>query len=205
MREDADGGFDRLHRVENQVFTVAAPRMIGTRLAREAQGNVAIQVRDIAEESAFEVAGRGELQLAVLIETMRREGFELSIGCPRALMREDPAGGAPLEPIEEIQIDVDEAFVGDVVNALAERRAELIELRPSGRDKIRALFHGPARGLIGCNGALLTVTRGTAIMHRIFHGYAPFKGPLPGRQTGVLISTQVGTFPAGRRRIRPVF
>ena len=98
----------------------------------------------------------------------------------------------PLEPIEEIQIDVDEAFVGDVVNALAERRAELIELRPSGRDKIRALFHGPSRGLIGFNGELLTVTRGTAIMHRVFHGYAPFKGPLPGRRSGVLVSSAEG-------------
>ena len=87
---------------------------------------------------------------------------------------------------------MDEAFVGDVVSALAERRAELIELRPSGRDKIRALFHGPSRGLIGFNGELLTVTRGTAIMHRIFHGYAPFKGPLPGRRTGVLISSAAG-------------
>ncbi|CAI8013847.1 50S ribosomal subunit assembly factor BipA [Geodia barretti] len=97
----------------------------------------------MAEDGAFEIAGRGELQLAVLIETMRREGFELSIGRPRVLMREDPAGGAPLEPIEEIQIDVDEAFVGDVVSALAERRAELIELRPSGRDKGAApLCHG---------------------------------------------------------------
>ena len=172
--------------------TQLTSRMIAARLAREAQGNVAIQVSDLAEDGAFEIAGRGELQLAVLIETMRREGFELSIGRPRVLMREDPAGGAPLEPIEEIQIDVDEAFVGDVVSALAERRAELIELRPSGRDKVRALFHGPSRGLIGFNGELLTVTRGTAIMHRIFHGYAPFKGPLPGRRTGVLISSAAG-------------
>ena len=172
--------------------TQLTSRMIAARLAREAEGNVAIQVNGMAEDGAFEVAGRGELQLAVLIETMRREGFELSIGRPRVLMREDPKGGAPLEPIEEIQIDVDEAFVGDVVTALAERRAELIELRPSGRDKLRALFHGPSRGLIGFNGELLTVTRGTAIMHRLFHGYAPFKGPLPGRQTGVLISSAEG-------------
>ena len=126
--------------------TQLTSRMIAARLAREAEGNVAIRVNGMAEDGAFEVAGRGELQLAVLIETMRREGFELSIGRPRVLMREDPKDGAPLEPIEEIQIDVDEAFVGDVVTALAERRAELIELRPSGRDKIRALFHGPTRG-----------------------------------------------------------
>ena len=172
--------------------TQLTSRMIGARLAREAEGNVAIEVNGMVEDSAFEVAGRGELQLAVLIETMRREGFELSIGRPRVLMREDPAGGAPLEPIEEIQIDVDEAYVGDVVSALAERRAELIELRPSGRDKIRALFHGPSRGLIGFNGELLTVTRGTAIMYRLFHGYVPFKGPLPGRQSGVLISNTEG-------------
>ncbi|WP_428097681.1 translational GTPase TypA [Candidatus Rariloculus sp.] len=172
--------------------TQLTSRMIGARLTREAEGNVAIEVSGMAEEGAFEVAGRGELQLAVLIETMRREGFELLIGRPRVLMREDPQGGVPLEPIEEIHIDVAQAFVGDVVNAFAERRAELIELRPSGRDKIRALFHGPSRGLIGFNSELLTVTRGTAVMHRIFHGYAPFKGTLPRRQTGVLISTSEG-------------
>ncbi len=172
--------------------TQITSRMIGARLAREAEGNVAIEVSGMAEEGAYEVAGRGELQLAVLIETMRREGFELSVGRPRVLMREDPQGGVLLEPIEEIQVDVAQAFVGDVVNALAGRRAELIELQPSGRDTIRAVFHGPSRGLIGFNGELLTVTRGTAVMHRIFHGYAPFKGKLPRRQTGVLISTTEG-------------
>ena len=172
--------------------TQITSRMIGARLAREAEGNVAIEVSGMAEEGAFEVAGRGELQLAVLIETMRREGFELSVGRPRVLMREDPQGGVLLEPIEEIQVDVAQAFVGDVVNALAGRRAELIELQPSGRDNVRALFHGPSRGLIGFNGELLTVTRGTAVMHRIFHGYAPFKGKLPRRQTGVLVSTTEG-------------
>ena len=166
--------------------------MIEARLAREAEGNVAIEVSGMAEDGAYEVAGRGELQLAVLIETMRREGFELSVGRPRVLMREDPQGGGLLEPIEEIQIDVAQAFVGDVVNALAERRAELVELQPSGRDTVRALFHGPSRGLIGFNGELLTVTRGTAVMHRIFHGYAPFRGTLPRRQTGVLISITEG-------------
>ena len=172
--------------------TKLTSRMIETRLAREAEGNVAIEVSGMAEDGANEVAGRGELQLAVLIETMRREGFELSVGRPRVLMREDPQGGGLLEPIEEIQIDVAQAFVGDVVNALAERRAELIELQPSGRDTVRALFHGPSRGLIGFNGELLTVTRGTAVMHRIFHGYAPFRGTLPRRQTGVLISITEG-------------
>ena len=172
--------------------TQLTSRMIGARLARESEGNVAIQVSETGEEHAFEVAGRGELQLAVLIETMRREGFELSISRPRVLMRDSPDGGAPLEPIEEIQIDVDDAFVGEVVNALAERRAALIELRPSGRDKSRARFHGPARGLIGFNSELLTVTRGTAVMHRIFHGYAPFKGPIAGRRNGVLVSSAEG-------------
>ena len=172
--------------------TKLTSRMIEARLAREAEGNVAIEVSGMAEDGAYEVAGRGELQLAVLIETMRREGFELSVGRPRVLMREDPQGGGLLEPIEEIQIDVAQAFVGDVVNALAERRAELVELQPSGRDTVRALFHGPSRGLIGFNGELLTVTRGTAVMHRIFHGYAPFRGTLPRRQTGVLISITEG-------------
>ena len=172
--------------------TKLTSRMIEARLAREAEGNVAIEVSGMAEDGAYEVAGRGELQLAVLIETMRREGFELSVGRPRVLMREDPQGGGLLEPIEEIQIDIAQAFVGDVVNALAERRAELVELQPSGRDTVRALFHGPSRGLIGFNGELLTVTRGTAVMHRIFHGYAPFRGKLPRRQTGVLISITEG-------------
>ena len=172
--------------------TKLTSRMIEARLAREAEGNVAIEVSGMAEDGAYEVAGRGELQLAVLIETMRREGFELSVGRPRVLMREDPQGGGLLEPIEEIQIDVAQAFVGDVVNALAERRADLIELQPSGQDTVRALFHGPSRGLIGFNGELLTVTRGTAVMHRIFHGYAPFRGTLPRRQTGVLISIAEG-------------
>ena len=172
--------------------TKLTSRMIEARLAREAEGNVAIEVSGMAEDGAYEVAGRGELQLAVLIETMRREGFELSVGRPRVLTREDPQGGGLLEPIEEIQIDVAQAFVGDVVNALAERRADLIELQPSGRDTVRALFHGPSRGLIGFNGELLTVTRGTAVMHRIFHGYAPFRGALPRRQTGVLVSITDG-------------
>jgi GTP-binding protein len=167
-------------------------RIIAERLHREAEGNVAIRVRESAEKDAFEVAGRGELQLGVLIETMRREGFELSISRPRVLFETDPEGGRRLEPIEEVVIDVDEAFSGVVVDKLARRRAELTEIRPSGGGKLRLSFLGPTRGLIGYQGELLTDTRGTAAMTRIFHGYAPHKGPIEGRRNGVLVSNAAG-------------
>ncbi len=167
-------------------------REIGARLAREAEGNVAITVRETEDENSFEVAARGELQLAVLIETMRREGYELSVSRPRVLLRDDPAGGAPLEPMEDIQIDVDEAHIGDVVNTLAPRRAILVDMAPSGLGKTRLLFHGPSRGLIGYNGELLTATRGTGVMHRVFGAYEPYAGSVPGRRNGVLVSSERG-------------
>jgi len=167
-------------------------RVIRARLFREAESNVAIHVSETAEKDAFEVAGRGELQLGVLIETMRREGFELSISRPRVLYRSDPETGRRLEPIEEVVVDVDDGYAGVVVEKVSQRRGELKDMRPSGGGKTRVVFHAPSRGLIGYHGEFLTDTRGTGVMHRLFHGYAPWKGPIAGRRTGVLISTGAG-------------
>src|ERR1700687_5744446 len=166
--------------------------MIRDRLLREAEGNVALRVRESDDKDAMEVAGRGELQLGILIETMRREGFELSVSRPKVLMREDPKTGEQLEPIEEVVIDVDEVHSGIVVQKMAERKAEMLEMRPSGGHRLRLVFHAPTRGLIGYQGELLTDTRGTAIMNRLFHDYAPHKGAVQGRRNGVLISTEAG-------------
>ena len=165
-------------------------RMIRDRLFREVEGNVALRVRETDQGDALEVAGRGELQLGILIETMRREGYELSISRPRVLFKTE--GGQRLEPIEEVVIDVDEEHSGVVVNKLSERKGELIEMRPSGGGKQRLVFHVPSRGLIGYQGEFLTDTRGTGIINRLFHGYAPFKGPIPGRRNGVMISNSDG-------------
>ena len=167
-------------------------REIRARLKREAESNIAIQVTEQEGKDAFDVAGRGELQLGVLIETMRREGFELCIGRPRVLQRTDPESGEILEPIEEVQIDVDEAFVGAVVEGISARRGELADMRPSGGGRTRLVFHAPSRGLIGYNGELMTATRGGAVMNRLYHSYAPHKGDIPGRRTGVLISNGQG-------------
>jgi len=167
-------------------------RMIRDRLLREAEGNVALRVRESDERDSMEVAGRGELQLGILIETMRREGYELSVSRPKVLLREDPNTGETLEPIEEVVIDLDEEHSGIVVQKMAERKAEMVEMRPSGGRRMRLVFHAPTRGLIGYQGELLTDTRGTAIMNRLFHGYAPHKGPIQGRRNGVLISNDQG-------------
>ena len=167
-------------------------RMIRDRLLRESEGNVAIIVTESEEKDALEVAGRGELQLGVLIEQMRREGFELSISRPRVLMKSDPITGQRQEPIEEVVIDVDEAYSGVVVEKLSERKAELTEMRPAGAGKQRLVFLCPSRGLIGYHGQFLTDTRGTGVMNRIFHGYGPWRGNIPGRRQGVLISTEPG-------------
>ncbi len=167
-------------------------RMIRDRLLREAEGNVALRVRESDEKDSMEVAGRGELQLGILIETMRREGFELSVSRPKVLLREDPKTGETLEPIEEVVIDVDEEHSGIVVQKMAERKAEMLEMKPSGGHRLRLVFHAPTRGLIGYQGELLTDTRGTAIMNRLFHAYAPHKGPIQGRRNGVLISNDQG-------------
>ncbi len=166
--------------------------MIRDRLLREAEGNVALRVRESDDKDSMEVAGRGELQLGILIETMRREGFELSVSRPRVLLREDSSTGEMMEPIEEVVIDLDEEHSGIVVQKMSERKAELIEMRPSGGGRQRLVFYAPTRGLIGYQGELLTDTRGTAIMNRVFHEYAPFKGNIQGRRNGVLISNDVG-------------
>src|SRR6201746_2931488 len=144
--------------------------LIRDRLLREAEGNVALRVVEAADRDAMEVSGRGELQLAILIETMRREGFELSVSRPRVVLTKDE-NGQLLEPVEEVVIDVDEEFSGVVVQKMSERKSEMIEMRPSGGNRLRLGFHAPARGLIGYQGELLTDTRGTAIMNRLFHRY----------------------------------
>jgi GTP-binding protein len=167
-------------------------RMIRDRLLREAEGNVALRVRESDEKDSMEVAGRGELQLGILIETMRREGYELSVSRPKVLLRDDPQTGEQLEPIEEVVIDLDEEHSGIVVQKMSERKAELVEMRPSGGGRQRLVFYAPTRGLIGYQGELLTDTRGTAIMNRLFHAYAPFKGTIQGRRNGVLISNDAG-------------
>jgi GTP-binding protein len=172
--------------------TKVTSRMIGERLSREAEGNVAIHVSESAERDAFEVAGRGELQLGVLIETMRREGFELSISRPRVLFETEPSTGRRLEPIEEVVVDVDEEFAGVVVEKMSRRKAELQEMRPSGGGKLRLSFLGPTRGLIRYQGEFLADTRGTGVMSRLFHGYAVYKGPIEGRRNGVLVSNASG-------------
>jgi GTP-binding protein len=166
-------------------------RVIRERLLKEAEGNVALRVAESAELDSYEVSGRGELQLAILIETMRREGFELTVSRPRVVFKEGDSGER-LEPIEEVIIDVDEEFSGTVVNKVAERKGDLVEMRPSGGGRLRLVFHAPTRGLIGYHGELLSDTRGTAIMNRLFHGYAPYKGPIRSRHTGVLISNSEG-------------
>jgi GTP-binding protein len=166
-------------------------RMIRDRLLREAEGNVALRVRESDEKDSMEVAGRGELQLGILIETMRREGFELSVSRPKVLLRTDESGETE-EPIEEVVIDVDEEHSGVVVQKMSERKADLIAMKPSGGGRQRLVFYAPTRGLIGYQGELLTDTRGTAIMNRLFHGYAPFKGAIQGRRNGVLISNDKG-------------
>jgi len=166
-------------------------RVIRERLLREAEGNVAIHLRETGE-GAYEVAGRGELQLGVLIETMRREGFEVSISRPRVLYQNDPETGQRLEPIEEVTVDVDDPYTGVVIEKIAGRKGELTDMRPTGAGKTRLIFRAPSRGLIGYHGEFLTDTRGTGVINRMFHGYAPFKGAVAGRTNGVLISNGAG-------------
>jgi GTP-binding protein len=166
-------------------------RVIRERLLREAEGNVTLRISESAEQDSMEVAGRGELQLGILIETMRREGFELSVSRPKVLFQYGPSGEL-LEPIEEAVIDVDEQHAGVVVQKLAERKGEMVEMRPSGGGRVRLIFYAPTRGLIGYQGELLTDTRGTAVMNRLFHAYGPHRGEITGRRNGVLISTGQG-------------
>ncbi|MEQ3651228.1 translational GTPase TypA [Hyphomonas sp.] len=171
--------------------TKVTSRMIWDRLLKEAEGNVALKVERATDAEAFTVSGRGELQLAVLIETMRREGFELGVSRPQVVMQEGP-NGEKLEPIEEVVIDVDDEHSGVVVQKLSERKADMLDMRPSGVGRTRMIFHAPTRGLIGYQGELLSDTRGTAIMNRVFHEYAPHKGKIQGRHTGVLIAMEQG-------------
>jgi GTP-binding protein len=166
-------------------------RVIRDRLFKEAEGNVALHVESAANSDAYVVSGRGELQLAILIETMRREGFELGVSRPKVLYSRDEAGEL-LEPIEEVVIDVDEEHSGIVVQKMSERKGEMVEMRPSGGNRLRLVFHAPTRGLIGYLGELLTDTRGTAIMNRLFHSWGPWKGEIAGRRNGVLISNEKG-------------
>ena len=166
-------------------------RVIRERLLREAEGNVALRVSESTEKDSMEVAGRGELQLGILIETMRREGFELSVSRPKVLLERD-AQGELMEPIEEVVIDVDQEHTGIVVEKLSSRKGEMVEMRPSGGGRSRLVFHAPTRGLIGYQGELLTDTRGTAVMNRLFHAYEPYRGEIAGRRNGVLISNDQG-------------
>lgn len=166
-------------------------RVIRERLMKEAESNVAIRITDTPGGEAFEVAGRGELQMGVLIENMRREGFELSISRPQVLMRDDD--GQRMEPIEEATIDVDDEYTGAVIEKLTGvRKGELVEMRQAGAGKSRIVAHVPSRGLIGYHGEFLTDTRGTGVLNRVFHGWAPHKGSIPGRRAGVLISMEQG-------------
>ncbi|QPH53423.1 translational GTPase TypA [Pontivivens ytuae] len=166
-------------------------RVIRDRLMKEAESNVAIRVSDTPGGEAFEVAGRGELQMGVLIENMRREGFELSISRPQVLFREED--GDRLEPIEEVTVDVDEEYSGVVVEKLSARKGELQEMKTAGGGKTRIVATVPSRGLIGYHGEFLTDTRGTGVLNRVFHSWAPYKGSIPGRRQGVLISMETGT------------
>jgi GTP-binding protein len=167
-------------------------RVIRDRLMKEAESNVAIKISDTPSGEAFEVAGRGELQMGVLIENMRREGFELSISRPQVLMREGE-NGERLEPIEEVTIDVDDEYSGAVIEKITgARKGELAEMRQAGKGKTRIIAHVPSRGLIGYHGEFLTDTRGTGVLNRVFHEWAPHKGAIPGRRAGVLISMEDG-------------
>jgi GTP-binding protein len=167
-------------------------RVIRDRLLREAEANVAVKVAETAEKDAYEVAGRGELQLGVLIESMRREGFEVSISRPRVVFRTDPDTGQRLEPIEEVTIDVDEDYSGVVIEKLSARKAELKDMGPSGTGKTRIALMAPSRALIGYQGEFLTDTRGSGVLNRVFSHYEPYKGAIEGRRNGVLISNSDG-------------
>jgi GTP-binding protein len=167
-------------------------RVIRDRLLREGEGNVTLKIEESRDKDSFQVSGRGELQLAILIETMRREGFELAVSRPRVVMKRDEPTGELLEPVEEVVIDVDEEHSGVVVQKMSERKADMLEMRPSGGNRLRLVFHAPTRGLIGYQGELMTDTRGTAIMNRLFHSFAPYKGEIAGRRNGVLISNDSG-------------
>ena len=172
--------------------TKVTSRMIRERLLAEQETNVAIKIKETAGTDAFEVGGRGELQLGVLIENMRREGFELSVAKPHVLFKREETTGELLEPIEEVVIDVDDEFTGAVIEKISRRKGKMIDMRPSGGGKTRIIFYVPSRGLIGYQGEFLTDTRGTGVINRIFHNYAPYKGDIEERRNGALISIGQG-------------
>ena len=166
-------------------------RVIRERLMKEAESNVAIKIKDTPGGEAFEVSGRGELQMGVLIENMRREGFELSISRPQVIMRDGENGRE--EPVEEATIDVDDEYTGAVIEKITgPRKGELVEMKPAGAGKTRIVAHVPSRGLIGYHGEFLTDTRGTGVLNRVFHGWTAYKGAIEGRRAGVLISMENG-------------
>jgi GTP-binding protein len=158
----------------------------------EAETNVAITYMENDNKDSFEIGGRGELQLGVLIEMMRREGFEMSVSRPRVIFKTDKDGNKT-EPIEEVTIDVDEEYSSSVIDSMNKRKGEMLDMRSSGAAKSRIFFKVPSRGLIGYQSSFLTQTRGTGVMNRIFHSYDVHKGQFPGRRTGVLIATETGT------------
>ena len=164
---------------------------IRERLLAEAESNVAITFNENANKDAFEIGGRGELQIGILIETMRREGFELSVSSPRVLLKKNDQGEV-LEPFEEVIIDVDEQYSSTTVDSINKRKGEMIEMKPMGKSKTRLIFKVPSRGLIGYHGQFLTETRGTGVLNRIFHSYDLFKGIIKSRRNGVLIATEQG-------------
>jgi GTP-binding protein len=167
-------------------------RVIRDRLLKEAERNIAIRVEENEDKDRFIVSGRGELQLAILIENMRREGFELTVSRPKVVLKIDPETGQRLEPIEEVIVDVDDGYTGVVVSKLSERKGDLLEMRPSGTGRTRMVLHVPTRGLLGYQAELLSDTRGTGVMNKLFHAYKPFKGDIAGRRTGVMISNSPG-------------
>jgi GTP-binding protein len=167
-------------------------RVIRDRLLKEAERNIAIRVEENEDKDSFIVSGRGELQLAILIENMRREGFELTVSRPKVVLKIDPQTGQRLEPIEEVIVDVDDGYTGVVVSKLSERKGDLLEMRPSGTGRTRMVLHVPTRGLLGYQAELLSDTRGTGVMNKLFHAYKPFKGDIAGRRTGVMISNSPG-------------
>ena len=164
--------------------------MIRERLLAEAETNVAVSFKENDQKDLFEIGGRGELQIGVLIETMRREGFELSVSRPKVLFKQE--NNKKLEPFEEVTIDVDEEYSSTVIDSINQRKGEMIDMRDTGQNKKRIIFKAPTRGLIGYQSKFLTETRGTGVMNRVFDSYGEFKGDIKGRRNGALISTDSG-------------
>ena len=165
-------------------------RQIWERLQRELQSNVALRVKETDEDGVFEVSGRGELHLTILLENMRREGYELAVSKPRVVYRD--IDGVRSEPMELLTVDIEEGHQGGVMQALGERRGELVNMEPDGRGRVRLEYRIPARGLIGFNNEFLNLTRGSGLSSSIFDGYEAYQGDIGGRKNGVLISKDDG-------------